>query len=116
MRRRYVHLRLHLLNILLGVLDHLHRLFPLFLKSGLSLLDVLLLHLNPSVDLLLFRLESPWGELVLLELLLDLLALLLLFILKHIFPKLDQLRLLTVLHYHVELLLRVLLEGISVKH
>ena len=56
----HVHLRLHLIHILLSFLDHLDSLFPFFFEVSLGLLDVLPLDLNPSVDLLLLLLESPW--------------------------------------------------------
>ena len=54
------HFALHLINILLSVLDHLDCLLPLLDKCRLSLLDFLLLHLDPTIDLLLLQLESSW--------------------------------------------------------
>ena len=110
-----IHLALHMIHVLLGVLYHLNCLLPLLLKSSLRLLNLLFLHLHPPVDLLLLSLERPWGELVLLEQLLDVPALLLLFELEDVLAELDQLRLLAVLHDDLQLLLRVLLEGVPVE-
>lgn len=43
-------------------------------------------------------------------------SLLLLFELEDVLAELDQLRMLTILHDHLEFLLGVLLEGVSVEH
>ena len=110
-----IHLTLHLIDVLLRVVDHLDRLLPLLLECRLCSLDVLLLNLDPSVDLLLLGLESARRELILLEELLDVLALLLLFELEDFLSELDELGLLAVLHDHLELLLTVLLEGVPVE-
>lgn len=53
-----VHPALHLLDIFLGVFDHLDCLDPLLLEVGLRLLDFLLLDLDPAVDLLLLGREG----------------------------------------------------------
>ena len=53
MRGNHIHLALHLFDIFLGVFNHLHCLYPLLLKVGLRLLDLLLLHYDPAVDLFL---------------------------------------------------------------
>ena len=110
-----IHLALHLVNVLLRVIDHLNGFLPFFLECRLCLLNVLLLHLDPSVNLLLLRLEGPRRELVLLEELLDVPPLFLFLELEDFLFELDQFGLLRVLHDHFELLLRVLLEGIPVE-
>ena len=64
------HLGLHVIHVLLGVLDHLHRLVPLFLERGLSLFNLLLFDMDPPFNLLFLMLVGSWWELVLIELLL----------------------------------------------
>ena len=115
MRGPQVHLALHLINILLRIVNHLHRLLPLLLEGRLGLLNILLLHLDPAINLLLLRLKRPRRELVLLKQLLDVLPLFLLFELEDFLSELDQFRLLGVLHDDLKLLLGVLLERVSVK-
>ena len=88
-RRSQIHLGLHVIDVLLSVFDHLNRLLPLLLKVGLRLIDILLLHLDPSVDLLLLRLEGTRRELVLFEELLDMLAFFLLFKLDDFLAEFD---------------------------
>jgi hypothetical protein len=90
-RRSQIHLGFHLINVPLGVFDHLDRLFPLFLEVGLRLIDILLLHLDPSVDLLLLGLEGARRELVLFEELLDVLTFFLLLELEDLLAEFDQL-------------------------
>ena len=85
------HLALHLVDVLLRVLNHLDCLFPLLDESRLRLLDLLLLDLDPSIDLLLLELEGPRRELVLLEQLLDVAPLLLLLVFEVLFAELDEL-------------------------
>ena len=91
MRRTKSNLALHLVNVLLCVFNHLNSLLPFFLEGALCLLDFLLLDLHPSIDLLVFRLEGTWRKLTTLELLFDLLALFVLFILEHVFAEFDEL-------------------------
>ena len=85
------HLALHLIDILLRVFNQLDRLVPLLLERGLRLLDLLLLHPDPAVNLLLLELESSRGDLLVFEKLLDVAALLLLLVLQHVFAELNQL-------------------------
>ena len=85
------HLALHLVDVLLRILNHLDCLLPLLDESRLRLLDLLLLDLDPSVDLLLLELEGPRRELVLLEQLLDVAPLLLLLVFEVLFAELDEL-------------------------
>ena len=54
------HLALHLINIFLRVFDHLNGLLRLFFECCLSLFNLLLLNLYPSIDLLLLKLETSW--------------------------------------------------------
>ena len=113
--RTLEHLALHLVDVLLRIFNHLDCLFPLLDESRLRLLDLLLLDLDPSVDLLLLELEGPRRELVLLEQLLDVAPLLLLLVFEVLFAELDELRMLAVLHDVLQLLLGVLLEGVPVE-
>ena len=110
-----VHFAFHLIDILLCIINHLNSLLPFFLKSRLSPLNVLLLHLHPAIDLLLLCLKCPWRELVLLEQLFYMFSLFLLFELEDLLSEFDQFGLLGVLHDDLQLFLGVLLECISVK-
>ena len=49
-----------MLDILLGVFDHLDGLVPFLLEVALRLLDLLSLNLDPPVNSLVLGLESPW--------------------------------------------------------
>lgn len=60
MQRSNIHLVFHLVNILLSVFNHLDSLLPLLLEVSLSLLNLLLLNLDPPIDLLLLLLERSW--------------------------------------------------------
>ena len=53
-----IHLALHLVDIFLGVFDHLDRLIPLLFESSLRLFYLLFLNLHPAINLLLLCLES----------------------------------------------------------
>ena len=100
-----IHLALHLVDIFLGVFDHLDRLIPLLFESGLCLFYLLFLNLHPAINLLLLCLESARGELVLFEQLLYVLSFLLFLEFEDLFFELYELGVLTVLHYHIEFLL-----------
>ena len=114
-RRSQIHFTLHLLDVSLSVIDHLYCLLPLLIKCCLCLFDVLFLELDPSVNLFLLCLESSRWELILLELLPDLPALFLFLKLNNLLTEFDQFWVLTALHNHLELLLRVLLKSVSIE-
>ena len=110
------HLGLHLVHILLSVLNHLDSLVPLLLEGRLCSLDLLLLHLDPPIDLLLLRLVGTRRDLVLVQLLLDDFLLPALSKLEHFLAELDEFGVLVVLHDDAELLLGELLECVPIKH
>uniref|UniRef100_A0A7S3I1F9 Uncharacterized protein n=1 Tax=Favella ehrenbergii TaxID=182087 RepID=A0A7S3I1F9_9SPIT len=99
------HLAFHLVDVLLRVFDHLNGLLPLLDECRLCFLDLLLLQLDPAIDLLLLELESAWRELVLLKSLFDVATLLLLLVFEVVLAELDQFRVLAILHNMLQLLL-----------
>ena len=88
--RPKVHLGSHVIDIFLRVLYHLDRLIPFLLEVRLRLLDLLLLDLNPSIDLSIFELVSTRRVLLLLEQLPDYSSFTLLLELENLLSKLDE--------------------------
>lgn len=111
-----IHFASNLVDTLLRVFNHFYRLFPFFFKSCFCSLDLLSFNVDPPVNGLLFSLISSRTALVLLEQALDVFPFAAFFKLEHFLLELDQFGVFTVSHDGSQLLLRVLLERVPIKH
>ena len=105
----------HHVNILLGLIDHVQRSFPLLLELILGFLNVLHLDFDPLFELLLPLCVGPRRELACLEHLLDVFAFLFKAIVKGLFPHLYQVEELVVFHHSLQLGGGIFLEGVTLK-
>lgn len=105
MRRCNIHFALHLVDVFLSVLDHLHSLLPFLFECGLSFFYFLLLNLYPTIYLFLLELKSARRHLILIKQLLDVLPFFMLFVPQNVLSEFDKFRVLTILHDDFELFL-----------
>ena len=113
--RLYVDTGFDLVNWLLCLFNHLYRFVPFLLKSNFSFLDIQFFNIDPSINLLLLCMVSPWRTLIILEQLLNVLLFFLFTQSETVFPELDQLLVFTVLHVGVLLVVCEFLERVTVE-
>ena len=111
-----IHFASNLVDTLLSVFNHFDSLFPFLFKSCFCALNLLSFNLNPPINGFLFGLIRARTALILLEQTLYVLSFSTLFKFEHLFFELYQLRMFTVSHNCAQLLLRVLLERVPIKH